>query len=324
MLVSSQEARVTGWVCAGLALVILIVRVIAARLRRGSFDISTPICTTAILIIAARVAVNQFVLSYGTSNDTINGKGQYFDSDDLEKIKVGSILSLIARLMVTTVYWLQSALLLLFYCRIFEVRAQSTTALIRICWVALPTTYIAVVLATFLECHPFSLYWQIDPNPGKCIKAYIQLLTQGIANIVLDLLLLIISCPLILVRNRTILEKIRLATLFCLGFFCIIVTCVRIAYIYAEDSYQPVRSFWASVQMLVSCFVANAPTIYGSLQLIRRRKTEQTTRRGSRPELWLHLHTADDSTAIPIAPVLDRQGTGSSHKPEKTWSRWIP
>ncbi|KIV80535.1 hypothetical protein PV11_08028 [Exophiala sideris] len=323
MLVSSEEARVTGWICTGLALVILIVRVMAARLRRGSFDISTPICAAAILIIAARVAVNQYVLTDGTSNDALDGK-VYFNADDLKKIKIGSILSLIARLMVTTLYWLQSALLLLFYCRIFEVRARWTTVLIWICWAALPTTYIAVVLTTFLECHPFRLYWQIDPNPGKCIKAYIQLLTQGIANIVLDLLLLTISCPLVLVRNRTILEKIRLATLFCLGFFCIIVTCVRIAYIYAEDSYQPVRSFWASVQMLVSCFVANAPTIYGSLQLIKRRKTEQTTRRGSRPELWRHLHTTDESTAFPVAPSLDRQGTGSSHKPEKAWSRWIP
>lgn len=324
MLVSSQEARVTGWICAGLALVILIVRVAAARLRRGSFDISTPICAASILIIGVRIAVNQYVLSYGTSNDALDGKGQYFDSHELDKIRIGSILSLIARLLITTVYWLQTALLLLFYCRIFEVRARWTTVLIWTCWAALPTTYIAVVLATFLECQPFRLYWQMDPNPGNCIKAYIQLLTQGIANIVLDLLLLAISCPLVLVRNRTISEKIRLGTLFCLGFFCIIVTGVRIGYIYAEDSYQPVRSFWASVQMLVSCFVANAPTVYGSLQLIRRRKTEQSTRRGSRPELWLHLQATDESNHLSINPVLDRRRTDSSNKAEKAWSRWIP
>jgi len=302
MLVSSGEAEVAGWICAGLSMVILLVRVVAVTIKQGKIDISTIICIAAVLVVGARVGVNQFLLKYGTSNDALRDKSQYFDSHDLETLKTGSILALIARLLDTTFYWLQTCLLLLFYSRIFAVRARWCTVLIRIAWGALPLTYIAVVLATFLDCRPFKRYWQIDPSPGTCVKAYAQLLTQGIANIALDLVLLAISWPIVVARHRSLSEKLRVGALYCLGFFCIIVTCVRIAYIYANGSYQPVRTFWASIQMLVSCFVANAPTIYGSLTLIKRRKSQQSVRRCSRPDDWTQVQSM--STVSSNAPAV--------------------
>ncbi|KAJ9607211.1 hypothetical protein H2200_008283 [Cladophialophora chaetospira] len=326
MLVSSDEAKVSGWVCAGISLIILIVRTITARIHHGSFDISTVVCVAAIAAVVARLVVNQYVLTFGTSNDALNGTSTYFDAKDLRDLKIGSILSLIARLLITTICWLQNCLLLLFYSRIFEIRAQWTTRLIRITWIAIPVSYIIVVLSTFLECHPFHLYWQVDPNPGRCVKAYIQLLLQGLSNIVLDVLLLAICYPLLTaVRRRSLSEQLRVGTLCCLGVFCIIITIVRIAYIYAESSYQPVRSFFASVQIAASCFVANAPTIYGCLRMIKRRKSEQMIRRGSRPEVWLQLQATNESTMpvnVPIAMM--RETSASSNKSEKTWSRWVP
>ncbi|OCT53584.1 Pth11-like integral membrane protein [Cladophialophora carrionii] len=326
MLVSSEGAKVGGWVCAGLSLVIVIVRIFAARLHHGSFDVSTVVCVAAIVTIIARLVVNQFVLTYGTSNDALNGKSAYFNAEDLEDLKIGSVLSLIARLLITTICWLQNCLLLLFYSRIFEIRARWTTKLIRTTWIAIPVTYIIVILSTFLECHPFHLYWQVDPSPGKCVKAYVQLLVQGISNIVLDLLLLAISYPLLAaVRHRTLSEQLRIGTLCCLGVFCIIITIVRIAYIYAESSYQPVRSFFASVQIAASCFVANVPTIYGCIRMIRRRKSEQMTRRASRPEIWLHLQATNESRVPVNVPVtMTRDTITSSNAYEKAWARWVP
>jgi hypothetical protein len=326
MLLSSEEAKVGGWVCGGLSLVIVIIRMVAARLHHGSFDISTAVCVAAIVTIIARLVVNQFVLTFGTSNDALNGKSAYFNAEDLENLKIGSVLSLIARLLITTICWLQNCLLLLFYSRIFEIRAKWTTKLIRITWVAIPITYIIVILATFLECRPFHLYWQVDPSPGRCVKAYVQLLLQGISNIILDLLLLAISYPLLAaVRQRSLSEQLRVGMLCCLGVFCIIITIVRIAYIYAESSYQPVRSFFASVQIAASCFVANIPTIYGCVRMIRRRKSEQMMRRGSRPEIWLHLQaTSESSVPVNVPVALMRETSTSSNASEKTWARWVP
>lgn len=160
--------------------------------------------------------------------------------------------------------------------------------------------------------------------------AYAQLLAQGICNIILDLFLLAISWPLVAVRNRSLSQNLRVGTLFVIGFFCIITTALRIAYIYAEDSYQPVRSFWASVQMLVSSFVANAPTIYGCLQLVRRRKSDQRQRRASRPEAYSALDSPATSGPPAAMPAFQPASFSGDTQPpmlrtdEKAWARHVP
>ena len=320
MLISSEEAKVGSWVCAGVSLVTLLTRVVAARCHYGAFDLSTLVVGASIVFIVGRLVVEQYLLTDGTSNDALNSSSTYDNSKNLEDLKIGSILSLIARLLDTTIFWLQNCLLLLFYSRILEIRAKSTTRLIQVVWIVMPVTYIAVVLTTFLECQPFHLYWQIDPNPGICIKAYAQLLLQGLSNIMLDLLILAITHPLLAaVRQGSLSEQVRVGILCCLGLFCIVITLVRIEYVFAESSYQPVRSFFSSIQITASCLVANTPTIYGCVRMIRRRRFEQMIRRGSRPEVWLKLQASNESIAsanVPVAAI--RETSNSSRATEKT------
>ncbi|ETN39369.1 uncharacterized protein HMPREF1541_05592 [Cyphellophora europaea CBS 101466] len=327
--IDSYNAKIANYVCSAVSLIILCGRLILTRHRDKKFDIASALTGTSILVLIVRVVVVYFYLYYGTSQDYFySSTRDRFSSEDLSNIRTGSILALVSRFLITTFYWLQICLLLLFYGGM--VREFHWVNTIKACWLAIVVTYITVVLVTFLECTPFRLYWQVDPNPGKCVRAYAQLLTQGTCNIVLDLFLLAISYPLIAVRKRTLSQKLRVGSLFILGFFCIIVTCLRIAYIYAEDSYQPVRSFWASVQMLVSTFVANVPTIYGCFQLNRRRKSAQRQRRASRPELWTSLDSpAASHSDVPQLPVLPERARTSesatrSSDDEKAWSRHIP
>lgn len=323
MMVSASDAKLANWICAALSIVILSVRLIATRYRDKTFNVASALVAASLLVVIVRIVVVYFYLLYGTSNDLIHGKKTYFSHSALAKVKAGSILSLIARLLITTFYWLQISLLLLFYSSILRDFHWINT--IKVCWLVIVLTYIGVVLSTFLECHPFHLYWQIDPDPGQCIRAYIQLFMQGISNIVLDLFLLAISFPLLRMRNKTWAQSVRIGLLFVCGFFTIIVTCLRIGYIHAEGSYQPVRSFWASVQMLTSTLVANAPTIYGCYQIARRRKSEQRVRRSSRPEIWVQLNNSSsrgENIPPPPPPPITFIGTNESDV-EKAWSRHI-
>jgi len=323
MMITAQDAKLANWICASISIVILSVRLVATRYRDKAFDVASALVAASLAVLVVRIVVVYLYLLYGTSNDVLYGSKTYFDESDLANIKAGSILSLIARLLITTFYWLQICLLLLFYSSI--VRDFHWINTIRTCWLLIVTTYVAVVLSTFLECHPFRLYWQIDPNPGQCVRAYVQLFMQGISNIVLDLFLLAISFPMLSMRNRTWAQSARVSGLFVLGFFTIIVTCLRIAYIHAENSYQPVRSFWASIQMLTSTFVANAPTIYGCYQIVRRRKSEQRARRSSRPEIWLQLNESpsrsENAPTPPPVAVVRTNETGRDD--EKAWSRHV-
>jgi len=108
--------------------------------------------------------------------------------------------------------------------------------------------------------------------------------------------------------------------LFALGTFCIIITIVRLVSVYDTKSAQPTRSFWASVQMIVSTFVANAPTIYGDLNIAKRKKNEPMVRRRSPPELWAPdsrtdiEHGGDHLLAFP-----ERVATSFSQSSTKEW-----
>lgn len=308
-MITAMQAKYANYVCAALALVILLIRLTISRVQRRTIDASFFLVIASILVITARVIVNHFYLRYGTASDAIN-KAHYFDTHDATLIKEGTILSLCARILITASCWLQIGLLLLFYWHIMYT-IPWVVRLIKLCWIAVGVTFVAVVLTTFLECRPFDLYWQVTPNPGTCVRAYIQLLTQCISNIVIDILLLVISYPLLVCKGRSWGQHLRIGMLFTLGTFCILVTILRLKSVYATRSAQPTRSLWASVQVVVSAFVANVPTIYGDLKIVQRKRSEPLIRRASRADTWNsdkeRYHVEDGP--LPIVPEPVAPGT---------------
>ena len=330
--IDKTTSKITNYVCSITALLILTLRLFATRHRDRKFNTASVFTAVAIFVLVVRVSIVPFLLHYGTTADHFyKDATTNLSSEEQDNVRIGGILTLIARFLITTFYWLQVCLLLLFYSSM--VKDVHWVNTIKACWITIGVTWIVCVLLTFLECRPFSLYWQVEPYPGTCVRAYAQLLAQGVCNIILDLFVLAISWPLLVVKNRTLSQKLRVGTLFILGFFCIIVTCLRIAYVYAQDSYQPVRSFWASVQILVSAFVANVPTIYGCFQLNRRRKSDQRTRRASRPELWTPLDSpVPSNTEAPPLPTMPQRTRTSSVRfqdvrfddDEKAWAQHVP
>jgi hypothetical protein len=286
--ISRGQAQIANWISVPLAITILLVRFICGRhYQKSSFDITTVVILVSIAVLIARIVVSHLVLKYDTAIDILLEGVTDYNSLNLDKIKTGTILSLISRLLITTVYWLQCVLLLLFYTRILS-HIHWVKVGIRTTWFVIGASYVAVVLSTFLECHPFRLYWQIQPDPGHCVKAYVQLFVQCICNIVIDLFLLAISYPVLNTQGHEWYHKCQIALLYILGAFCIVITCIRVVYIHGSNSAQPSRSFWASIQAVISTFVANAPSIYGQLQLKRRKRTQSSSkRRTAQPDTYV-------------------------------------
>ncbi|KAI8631651.1 hypothetical protein F5Y19DRAFT_473329 [Xylariaceae sp. FL1651] len=270
-MADSIQAQQVNYATTVLTLVILFTRIGLSLWRRERIDPSFILVTFSVLVVIARIVTNAYYLRYGTAADAIRHAG-YFDENNLQNIKTGSILVLASRVLITAVLWLQICILLLFYSRITSGFLWVAWT-IKITWGIVAATFIAVVLATFLECRPISLYWQVTPDPGYCVHAYAQLLIQAINNIILDLLLILIAWPIASLKKRTISEYITLYTLFALGTFCIVISVIRIVSVRDSDSSQTIRSLWASVQMMVSAFVANVPNIYGSIRAIRRKRS---------------------------------------------------
>ncbi|KAI5860986.1 hypothetical protein GGS23DRAFT_613112 [Durotheca rogersii] len=309
MAYDPDQAQIVGYVCGTFSLIILVARLGISRWRRESIDLGFFLVSLSILTITGRLVMNEFYLKLPTANDVLHNP----DTPDVtsnEALKVGGILVLLARVLLTAALWLQIGILLVFYARItsniFWVRR-----LIWVTWIFVGATFVAVVLATFLECQPIDLYWQIEPNPGQCVRAYLQLLIQAIANIIADIMLLVIAYPLMRLSKRSLSQTISIYTLFALGTFCMVITIIRIVLVFSENSSQTTRSLWASVQMLVACFVANAPTIYGSLRVVQRKRSEQRSARGyaepmrrpSRPERESWIKMTEQAAPPPQIPV---------------------
>jgi hypothetical protein len=312
-MITIKQAGDCNWTCAALSLVILIIRLAVYRNRQNSFDVSSMLCVASTLIVSIRIGVNYYLLKCGSANYQPSASLASLDAHDYAVIKTGSILAIAGRLLITTYIWLQVSLLLLFYSRIvYQERWVANT--IKFCWLTIFASYVAVVLTTCLECQPFKLYWLLTPHPASCRNAYVQLFAQCIANIVLDLILLAIGLPIVLNRkNRTVSQSLRLGLIATIGILCIIFTCIRLGYIYGTKSSQAGRTFWASIQMLVSTFVANAPTIYGSFNLVQRQKSEKLARRASRPETWgMVTKSASEESRVTAEDVE----LGSTFEPE--------
>ncbi|KXJ85628.1 hypothetical protein Micbo1qcDRAFT_105520, partial [Microdochium bolleyi] len=268
------DAQAANFACAAISLFIVILRAVTTIWQGKERDTSFVLVLLSIVFIIARIIVNHYYLSFGTTNDVLSGKITTYDP---ALVHVGSILVLVARIVLAVILWLQICILLLFYQFLFSNMA-AVTYLIRATWVVVAATFISTVLATLLECRPINLYWQIEPHPGQCVRAYGQLLLQGLSNGVIDVMLLVISFPILTLQKRTLLHHLRLYCLFMLGTFCIIITVVRIVLIFSTSSSQETRSVWASIQIVVSTIVANAPNVYGNLRLARRRRNSSADR----------------------------------------------
>jgi hypothetical protein len=295
-MITSDTAALATWVCSGLALSIILSRLFVVRVYRLKMEPADWLAMIGIAVIVTRLIIDHYLLVDGTANDAITRHLHNLSAAQLHRIKIGSILALVARLLDTTFYWLSTATLLLFYSKLLHSVHWATIG-IRCCWGLLAATYVAVVVVTLTECRPFRLYWQVNPNPGHCIQAYLQLFLQGSCNILLDLCILLVSFPLLRLAGRSTGQKFRITIMACLGLFCIIITCIRIPLVVRGKSAQPARTFFASIQILTSAFVANVPTIYGRLQNRRRMRAEQTLRRGSAPEMWWSSRSTTRSDA---------------------------
>ncbi|KAF2971758.1 hypothetical protein GQX73_g1877 [Xylaria multiplex] len=270
-MMSSGAAERVNYATTALTLFILMARIVLWLWRRERIDTSFTLAGVSIVVVVARIITNVYYLQYGNAADVIKHV-DYFDENNLDTVRIGSILVLVARALVTVIIWLQVCILLIFYSRI-TYGVNWVAVVVKITWATVAVTFFTIIPLTFLECRPISLYWQITPDPGTCVQAYAQLLTQTISNIVLDIMLIVIAYPIVNLRKRTIAEHVTLWTLFVLGTFCIIISIIRLVTVHYSGSAQITRSLWASVQMLVSTFVANAPNIYGSIRAVRMKKS---------------------------------------------------
>ncbi|KAI5841210.1 hypothetical protein BZA05DRAFT_333598 [Tricharina praecox] len=122
------------------------------------------------------------------------------------------------------------------------------------------------------KTHPYGRAIKAWPDPGSCVKAQAQLMTMGALNITTDICLMVIPLPLIFRVRLPVFRKVQLALLFCVSFFVISITVIRMPIIVGNGVAQKSRTLWASIEVMTACFVANAPVFNSFMHTVRNRR----------------------------------------------------
>ncbi|KAF2152866.1 hypothetical protein K461DRAFT_305631 [Myriangium duriaei CBS 260.36] len=269
--VTTGVAQTTNYIFMPIAGLILILRMVASKYQPKPFDISFFVVVLSFVVLVARTIATHYTVGLGTASDALTAqeKGNPFSADKLAHVKEGTFWSLATRVFETSFWWLQTSLLLLLYRRLVAHIKWSKAAALG-AWIFLGISYCAIIITIFTECHPLHLYWDVDIAARKCDKAYRTTILQCTSLIILDLSLMVIASPVLFVKGRSVVQRVRIGGLFALGLLCTVFSSLRMAYIFAEGSSQAGRAFWSGMLVVVSAFVANAPIIYGSLTLFTK------------------------------------------------------
>lgn len=205
----------------------------------------------------------------------------------------------------------------------------------------LVATFVAIVISDLAECRPFSHYWQVFPDPGgQCRQGYANLLTNGICNVLTDVLLVALPVPLIITSTMPLTRKIQLVLLFSMSLLVCVVTLYRIPNVIEAHGSQQRRSLLASIELLVATAVANALVLgsfvrdrgvkkrrfkYGSIAGESGVGTESDHRPGSRrPTVAERAWGSDDDLFRDVAFNMPKDLRSSSDDPEARPAQAMP
>ncbi|KAE8149814.1 hypothetical protein BDV25DRAFT_122282 [Aspergillus avenaceus] len=267
MTVRTREALILVGVFGVLSVGTMLWRLALRKRRNQSFIMSDFLTMTAIGVLLLHLAMIVIVLVLG--NNQFEAPAGDPSAADIDRRYIGSILTITNRVIYNIYLWLQKTIVLLICQRIFA-GLLWPERVIKACWIILFASFVAVQATTFVDCQPISLYWQVQPAPGACVEAPIQLLTQGTLNIITDTVLMLLPMPWLLRVRRSWMRRLQLVALFAVSLLLIAMAIIRLPY-YVDNTSQSTRYVLGAIESFLAAFVANVPTLY---TLRRRNETE--------------------------------------------------
>ncbi|KAL8396886.1 hypothetical protein RB594_003834 [Gaeumannomyces avenae] len=260
------------WSFSGLALLIILARLLWRRLARQRYKAGDYLSIAAAVCVLARMATMHVVLIWGTADASgAPHEGQVLAADEVRRREIGGQLVLANRIIFNSFLWLQKLVLLDFYRRLIKNLWYE-----RMCtW-----TYLAVLLATYAsvqattlsECRPLRLYWQAEAaavpgGPGgssECARGPVQLFVAAVNDAATNAMLLALPLPVVLSSSTSMTARTswrrhaRLAALFALGVFATLVPLVHLL----PPPLLAATTVWTSAELLAAAAVVNAPTLW--------------------------------------------------------------
>ncbi|RMJ16585.1 hypothetical protein BHE90_000011 [Fusarium euwallaceae] len=188
------------------------------------------------------------------------------DSEEYAWRVGGSKIQVAGWAMYASVLWVIKSALCAFYFRLTAGLANYKIR-IHIGFGLIITTYIVIICCILFSCHPFSHFWQINPDPGNLCQAassklYIFIIV--VLNIVTDTYLLLIPIPMLWGARIPTVKKYGLVVLFSGGIFVMVAGLLRCILILKNPRTGPQEgSSWAVRESFVAVVTSNLPSTWG-------------------------------------------------------------
>lgn len=179
---------------------------------------------------------------------------------------LGSKIQLAGWSVYGTLLWSLKGSLLVLYSRLTAGLDRHYGIRIRVGYVFVVVSYLAVIMNLMLGCRPFHRYWQIDPDPGNVCQPAVANEIVWIYyafNVTTDIYLLTIPLPMLFISTMKLWRKIGLMLLFSGGTLVIVCATVRCVIIYTNpiEGAQNAGS-WAVRETFVATVTTNLPIVY--------------------------------------------------------------
>ncbi|KAK0710421.1 hypothetical protein B0T21DRAFT_319672 [Apiosordaria backusii] len=257
-----KPTLLTSWWITLLCTFLILLRLVGRFVRVEKLFGEDKVAAVVLIPLFLRMAFVHPVLVFGTNNVQLTDELDLSD-EGLRRRAIGSGLVLISRIIYAVVLWLLKLVTLEFFDRLVGLSGRNRyTLLLRSMRIALAATFVAVVISDLAECRPFTRYWQVAPDPGpQCRQGYANLVTVTVCNALTDVLLVVFPVPIVMQSRLPMGHKSLLVGLFCLHIFTVVIAIYRVPEIIKEQGYQATRTTWASAEILMATFAANALTI---------------------------------------------------------------
>ncbi|KAK0649569.1 hypothetical protein B0T16DRAFT_372678 [Cercophora newfieldiana] len=254
-----KPTLLVSWWIAGLCSIVIALRLAGRYIRVEKLFIEDKIAGIFLIPLLLRTAVLHVVLLYGTNNISLSSSDLVLSREEIRRRSIGSGLVLLTRILHPAALWTLKFVNLEFFSRLVAGGRRSYIVTLWFLRGTLVAAFIAIVIADLAECRPFSNYWAVIPDPGgQCRQGYAQLFTTSICSALTDVMLVVFPVPIIASSRLKLSRKIILMLLFSLGLMNVAVSAYRVPKVLSENGYQGTRTTWASMEILMGTFVANA------------------------------------------------------------------
>lgn len=145
--------------------------------------------------------------------------------------------------------------------------------------------WIATTILAFLGCTPFAYNWDKTLD-GHCVNLVTFFRWNGICNLLLDFLILLLPLPMVWRLNIAPRQKIELSAIFLLGLFVCITGIMRVLAYHpsqlADNTYSGVGSMtWSQVEQGIGIVCACLPTLRPLMSYITPSRSRSNTKNSS-------------------------------------------